>query len=160
MLTAQGQSSNYTGRLMAPCMNYFYLFSPVPTNRCATAFYIVGWDSIWSYVTDFGDHEKLDNSKRLLNVQCPEISSEPSTSWTRGVFGSAHSVGSHGFTVALVWTYSMCTLHCACCHTTQFQQTLSEMPQLASRFLCAPNCHVFTPRTKFYVISQLQKTTT
>lgn len=40
--SAQGQSSNYTGRLMAPCMNYFYLFSPVPTNRCATAFYIVG----------------------------------------------------------------------------------------------------------------------
>lgn len=40
--SAQGQSSNYTARLMAPFMNYFYLFSPVPPIRYATAFYIVG----------------------------------------------------------------------------------------------------------------------
>lgn len=77
--SAQGQSSNYTARLRAPFMNYFCLFSLVPPNRYATASYIVGWDSIWSYVTDFRDHEKLDNSKRFLNVQWQKISSKPST---------------------------------------------------------------------------------
>lgn len=115
----------------------FPSFQSCSPNRYTTAFYTVGWDSIWSYVTDFGDHEKLDNSKRFLNLQWQKINSKRSTYWTGGVFGSAHSVGSHGLTGALVWTYNTCALHCAYCHIAQFQQMLCEIPQLTFEiFVC------------------------